>query len=136
MTNFIGSISLFQPGNPCHLLLSFFFFFYFPFNSPAAPFFPSSSSSSLDLLISSHTSSSVPSSSLHLLISSHTSSFAIVTTGAGLNHLYLPECRRRGIKIANVGDVFSADGADYAIGLLIDVLQRISGGDRHVKDGF
>ncbi|CAN1299275.1 Glyoxylate/hydroxypyruvate reductase HPR3, partial [Linum perenne] len=54
----------------------------------------------------------------------------IVTTGAGLNHLDLPECRRRGIKIAYIVDVFSADGADYAIGLLIDVLRRISGGDR------
>ncbi|CAN1157747.1 Glyoxylate/hydroxypyruvate reductase HPR3 [Linum perenne] len=61
---------------------------------------------------------------------------AIVTTGAGLNHLDLPECRRRGIKIANAGDVFSADGADYAVGLLIDVFRRISAGDRYVKDGF
>ncbi|CAN1792856.1 Glyoxylate/hydroxypyruvate reductase HPR3 [Linum perenne] len=58
---------------------------------------------------------------------------AIVTTGAGLNHLDLPECRRRGIKIANAGDVFSADGADYAVGLLIDVFRRISAGDRYVS---
>ncbi|CAN1139740.1 Glyoxylate/hydroxypyruvate reductase HPR3, partial [Linum perenne] len=60
----------------------------------------------------------------------------IVTTGAGLNHLDLPECHHRGIKTANVGDVFSADGADYASGLLIDVLRRISDIDRYVKDGF
>ncbi|CAN0824580.1 Glyoxylate/hydroxypyruvate reductase HPR3 [Linum grandiflorum] len=61
---------------------------------------------------------------------------AIVTTGAGVNQLDLPECRRRGIKIANAGDVFSADGADYAVGLLIDVLRKISAGDRFVKDGL
>ncbi|CAN1236676.1 Glyoxylate/hydroxypyruvate reductase HPR3 [Linum grandiflorum] len=58
---------------------------------------------------------------------------AIVTTGAGVNQLDLPECRRRGIKIANAGDVFSADGADYAVGLLIDVLRKISAGDRFVS---
>ncbi|CAL1397338.1 unnamed protein product [Linum trigynum] len=60
----------------------------------------------------------------------------IVTTTAGLNQLDLPECRRRGIRIANAGDVYSADVADCAVGLLIDVLRKISACNRYVKQGF
>ncbi|CAI0467135.1 unnamed protein product [Linum tenue] len=60
----------------------------------------------------------------------------IVTTTAGLNQLDLPECRRRGIRIANAGDVYSADVADCAVGLLIDVLRKISASNRYVKQGF
>ncbi|CAI0467129.1 unnamed protein product [Linum tenue] len=60
----------------------------------------------------------------------------IATTSAGLNLLDLPECRRRGIKIANAGDVYSTDVADYAVGLLIDVLRKISASNRYVKQGF
>ncbi|XP_042510562.1 glyoxylate/hydroxypyruvate reductase HPR3-like [Macadamia integrifolia] len=60
----------------------------------------------------------------------------IVTTSAGLNHIDLDECRRRGIAITNAGDCFSVDGADYAIGLLLDVLRRISAADRYVRQGF
>lgn len=60
----------------------------------------------------------------------------IVTTSAGLNQIDLPECRRRGISIANAGDVYSADVADLAIGLLIDVLRNISASDRYVKQGL
>ncbi|KAH7512817.1 hypothetical protein FEM48_Zijuj12G0130200 [Ziziphus jujuba var. spinosa] len=59
----------------------------------------------------------------------------VVTTSAGLNHIDLSECRSRGISVANAGDVFSADCADYAVGLLIDVLRKISAADRYVKKG-
>ncbi|CAN1308321.1 Glyoxylate/hydroxypyruvate reductase HPR3 [Linum perenne] len=59
----------------------------------------------------------------------------IVTTSAGLNQLDLHECRHRGMRIANAGDVFSADVADCAVGLLIDVLRKISASNRYVRSG-
>ncbi|XP_060668784.1 glyoxylate/hydroxypyruvate reductase HPR3 [Ziziphus jujuba] len=59
----------------------------------------------------------------------------IVTTTAGINHIDVSECRSRGISVANAGDVFSADCADYAVGLLIDVLRKISVADRYVRKG-
>ncbi|KAA8515966.1 hypothetical protein F0562_019145 [Nyssa sinensis] len=60
----------------------------------------------------------------------------IVTTSAGLNHIDLSECRRRGICIANAGTVFSEDVADMAVGLLLDVLRRITAADRYVRGGL
>ncbi|CAN1175810.1 Glyoxylate/hydroxypyruvate reductase HPR3 [Linum perenne] len=60
----------------------------------------------------------------------------IVTSSAELNQLDLHECRRRVIRIANAGDVFSAEVADCAVGLLIDVLRKISASNRYVRDGF
>ncbi|KDP28718.1 hypothetical protein JCGZ_14489 [Jatropha curcas] len=60
----------------------------------------------------------------------------VVTTSAGLNQIDIPECRRRGIAIANAGDVYSADVADLAVGLLIDVLRKISASDRYVRQGL
>ncbi|KAJ9188413.1 hypothetical protein P3X46_003772 [Hevea brasiliensis] len=59
----------------------------------------------------------------------------VVTTSAGLNQIDLPECRRRGIAVANVATVYSADVADLAVGLLIDVLRKISASNRYVKQG-
>ncbi|XP_042510853.1 glyoxylate/hydroxypyruvate reductase HPR3-like [Macadamia integrifolia] len=60
----------------------------------------------------------------------------IVTASAGLNHIDLAECRHRGIAIANSGDSFSEDTADYAIGLFFDVFRQISAGDRYVRQGL
>jgi hydroxypyruvate reductase 2 len=60
----------------------------------------------------------------------------VVTTSAGLNHIDLPECRRRGIAIANAGDVYSEDVADLAVGLMIDVLRKVSAADRYVRKGL
>lgn len=60
----------------------------------------------------------------------------IVTTSAGVNHIDLAACSRRGIVVANAGTVFSADAADYAVGLLIDVLRRVSASDRYVRRGL
>ena len=57
----------------------------------------------------------------------------VVTTSAGINHIDVAECRRRGIDIAGAGDVFSDDVADMAVGLLIDVLRKISAGDQYVR---
>ncbi|XP_059651503.1 glyoxylate/hydroxypyruvate reductase HPR3-like [Cornus florida] len=60
----------------------------------------------------------------------------IVTTSAGLNQIDLPECRRRGISIANTGTIYSADVADVALGLLIDVLRKITAANRYVRGGL
>ncbi|KAH7512816.1 hypothetical protein FEM48_Zijuj12G0130100 [Ziziphus jujuba var. spinosa] len=57
----------------------------------------------------------------------------IVSASTGVNHIDLSECRRLGILVANAGDMFSADCADYAIGLLIDVLRNMSAADRYIK---
>nr|TKS14621.1 glyoxylate/hydroxypyruvate reductase HPR3-like [Populus alba] len=60
----------------------------------------------------------------------------VVTTSVGLNQVDLPECRRRGIKVANAGSVFSDDVADFAVGLLIDVLRKVSASDGYVRKGL
>lgn len=60
----------------------------------------------------------------------------VVTTSQGLNHIDLRECRLRGIAVASVGTVFSADCADLAVGLLIDVLRKVSAANRFVKNGL
>ncbi|XP_052194224.1 glyoxylate/hydroxypyruvate reductase HPR3-like [Diospyros lotus] len=57
----------------------------------------------------------------------------LVTSSAGLDHIDLPECRRRGVAVAGTGDVYSADVADMAVGLLIDVMRRITASDRYVR---
>lgn len=59
----------------------------------------------------------------------------VVATSVGVNHVDLVECRRRGIAVTNVGGAFSEDAADYAVGLLIDVLRRVSAADRFVRAG-
>ncbi|KAF8036172.1 hypothetical protein BT93_C2007 [Corymbia citriodora subsp. variegata] len=59
----------------------------------------------------------------------------VVSTSAGLNHVDLAECRRRGIVIAGAGDTKSEEVADLAVGLLIDVLRKVSAGDRYVRRG-
>ncbi|XP_038896632.1 glyoxylate/hydroxypyruvate reductase HPR3-like [Benincasa hispida] len=60
----------------------------------------------------------------------------VVTTSAGVDHLDLPELRRRQIAIAYVADLYSEDVADFAVGLLIDVLMKVSAGDRFLRLGF
>ncbi|OAY49270.1 glyoxylate/hydroxypyruvate reductase HPR3 [Manihot esculenta] len=60
----------------------------------------------------------------------------VVTASAGTNHIDLKACRRRGISVTNAGNVYSEDGADAAVGLLFDVLRKISAADRHVRQGL
>ncbi|KAL5859847.1 hypothetical protein ACOSQ4_001143 [Xanthoceras sorbifolium] len=60
----------------------------------------------------------------------------VMTTSAGLNHIDMAECRRRGVAVANAGSVFSEDVADLAVGLLIDVLRKVSAADRYVRQGL
>lgn len=51
------------------------------------------------------------------------------------DHVDVAECRRRGIRVTGAGDTFSDDVADFAVGLLIDVLRRVSVADRFVRSG-
>ncbi|KAF5466921.1 hypothetical protein F2P56_016802 [Juglans regia] len=60
----------------------------------------------------------------------------VVTTSTGLNHIDLSECRRLGIAVADAGEVFSEDVADMAVGLLIDLLRKVSAADRYVRQGL
>lgn len=60
----------------------------------------------------------------------------IVTVSAGLNHIDLSECRKRGISVANAGNIYSTDVADLAVGMTIDVMRKISAGNRFVKTGL
>ncbi|KAJ4727071.1 glyoxylate/hydroxypyruvate reductase HPR3-like [Melia azedarach] len=60
----------------------------------------------------------------------------VVVTSAGLNHIDVGECHRRGVAVANAGNVFSEDVADCAVGLLIDVLRKISAANRFVRQGL
>ncbi|MFS8014333.1 putative oxidoreductase [Helianthus anomalus] len=59
----------------------------------------------------------------------------VVSTTTGVNHIDMAECRKRGIKVTNIQDVFSDDVADVAVGLLIDVMRRITGGHKFVRGG-
>lgn len=60
----------------------------------------------------------------------------VLASSTGVNHIDLHECKRRGIVVANSGSSFSEDVADMAVGLLIDVVRRISAGNRCVKSGI
>ncbi|XP_004306883.1 PREDICTED: glyoxylate/hydroxypyruvate reductase HPR3-like [Fragaria vesca subsp. vesca] len=60
----------------------------------------------------------------------------VLTISVGVNHIDMAECRRRGISVANVGNAYSEDVADIAVGLYIDVLRKLSAADRYVRQGF
>ncbi|CAL5034087.1 unnamed protein product [Urochloa decumbens] len=60
----------------------------------------------------------------------------LVSTAAGVDHIDLAECGRRGIAVANSGTVYSADVADHAVGMLLDVLRRVSAAERFVRRGL
>nr|CAB3486360.1 unnamed protein product [Digitaria exilis] len=60
----------------------------------------------------------------------------VVTTAAGVDSIDLHECARRGVAVANSGRVYSVDVADHAVGLLIDVLRRITASSRFVRRGL
>lgn len=59
----------------------------------------------------------------------------LVGSSAGLDHVDLDFCRRRGITVTNASAAFAEDAADCAVALLIDVLRRVSAADRFVRSG-
>ncbi|KAG0524862.1 hypothetical protein BDA96_06G004600 [Sorghum bicolor] len=60
----------------------------------------------------------------------------VVSTAAGIDHIDLHECARRGVAVANSGSVYSADVADHAVCMLIDVLRRVTASQRFVRRGL
>lgn len=60
----------------------------------------------------------------------------VFSTGAGLDHIDLGECARRGVAVANSGTVYSTDVADHAVGMLVDVLRRVSAAERFIRRGL
>jgi hydroxypyruvate reductase 2 len=60
----------------------------------------------------------------------------LVSTAAGVDHIDLAECARRGVAVANSGTVYSADVADHAVGMLVDVIRRVSAAERFVRRGL
>jgi glyoxylate/hydroxypyruvate reductase len=60
----------------------------------------------------------------------------VVSANVGVNHIDVEECKRRGVQVANAGHIYSTDVADYAVGLLIDVLRKINQSDLYVKEGL
>ncbi|KAK7292545.1 hypothetical protein RJT34_15396 [Clitoria ternatea] len=60
----------------------------------------------------------------------------VFTTTAGTDHVDISECHRRGIQVVSIGSQAADDVADMSIGLLIDVLYKISSSNRFVKKGI
>ncbi|KAJ4832254.1 hypothetical protein Tsubulata_002022 [Turnera subulata] len=60
----------------------------------------------------------------------------VVGTSAGLDHVDLAACARRGVAVTSAANAFTEDVADFAVALLIDVLRRVSAGDRFVRRGL
>ena len=60
----------------------------------------------------------------------------VVSTAAGLDHIDVHECARRGVAVANSGRVYSADVADHAVCMLIDVPRRVTASERFVRRGL
>ncbi|KAH1085930.1 hypothetical protein GYH30_017758 [Glycine max] len=58
----------------------------------------------------------------------------LVTASAGTDHVDLEECRRLGVRVAGAGNMFSEDVADLAVGLLIDVMMKISAANRCLRE--
>jgi glyoxylate/hydroxypyruvate reductase len=60
----------------------------------------------------------------------------VAASSVGVDHINLDACRERGISVTNAGEMFTPDASDFAVGLLIDVLRKVTFADRYVKNGF
>ncbi len=60
---------------------------------------------------------------------------AIVNFGVGYDSTDVAEAARRGVVVSNTPDVLTDCVADTAVGLLIDVMRRLSAADRFVRRG-
>ena len=59
----------------------------------------------------------------------------IAVNGVGTDKVDLAAARERGIRVTTTPGVLADDVADLAMGLVIDVLRRVTEGDRFVRDG-
>ncbi|KAK7382167.1 hypothetical protein VNO80_00905 [Phaseolus coccineus] len=57
----------------------------------------------------------------------------IVTSSAGTDHIDLVECSRHSIQVVSAAADHAADVAEMAVGLLLDVMGKISAADRYVR---
>ncbi|CAJ1949920.1 unnamed protein product [Sphenostylis stenocarpa] len=57
----------------------------------------------------------------------------IVTSSTGTDHIDLVECSRHGIQVVSTAGDHAGDVADMAVGLLLDVMWKISAADLHVR---
>lgn len=57
----------------------------------------------------------------------------VVTKSSGTDHIDLSVCKCRGIRVANLGSLYSEDVADVAVALLIGVVNKIYAADRFVR---
>jgi lactate dehydrogenase-like 2-hydroxyacid dehydrogenase len=60
---------------------------------------------------------------------------AIANFGVGYDNVDVTEATRRGIVVSNTPDVLTDAVADLAVALVVDVLRRVSAGDRFVRSG-
>ncbi|GAA4727631.1 2-hydroxyacid dehydrogenase [Nocardioides endophyticus] len=60
---------------------------------------------------------------------------AIVNFGVGYDSTDVAEAARRGVAVSNTPDVLTDCVADTAVGLVIDVMRRLSAADRFVRRG-
>ena len=60
---------------------------------------------------------------------------AVVNFGVGYDSTEVAEATRRGIVVSNTPDVLTDCVADTAVGLVIDVMRRLSAADRFVRRG-
>jgi len=59
----------------------------------------------------------------------------ISINGVGVDKVDLADAARRGVAVTNTPDVLTADVADLAVGLTIDLLRGIGQADRFVREG-
>ena len=60
---------------------------------------------------------------------------AVVNFGVGYDSIDVAEAYRRGVVVSNTPDVLTDCVADAALGLMIDVMRRLSAADRFVRRG-
>ena len=60
---------------------------------------------------------------------------AVSTFSVGLDHIDLELARRRGIRVGYTPDVLTDATADLTLALMLDVMRRVSEGDRRVRAG-
>uniref|UniRef100_A0A8R7UPX4 Glyoxylate reductase n=2 Tax=Triticum urartu TaxID=4572 RepID=A0A8R7UPX4_TRIUA len=75
-------------------------------------------------------------SALAALIDALPSLEIVVSFSVGIDHVDLPKCRERGIRVTNTPDVLTDDVADLAVGLAVAALRRIPQADRFVRAGL
>ncbi|KAL5976522.1 hypothetical protein ACLOJK_020855 [Asimina triloba] len=131
----LPSVLLLRPVSPSfHGAVSQKFRLLKPWEQPSVPahVFLSTHARSVRALLSIGSLAPVDSAVLRCLPSLE----LVLTLSAGVNHIDVAECRRRGIAVANSGSAFSEDVADYAVGLLIDVFRRMSASDRYLRQAL